>query len=354
MKKLILFLVIFISLNNIYAQQVYETKMSFGGGITYPRFFAVSEDGYSENNNYGAYVSFEKWFTEYVSLRSLTNYSRLVSVYSTGLNQETQKLNLFTSNLDILTKFIPCSSISPYLVFGGGFEAFTSNNPKNINLKDYSFGYQVNLGLGVDWNLLEDLDLRSEFLYITSSNNKIDGNDRFNENKGLFGGNGDTYAIFSLGLNWVFSTGDYSGVCEKCPGGVNEYYFEYNNNEQEPEIVYVTDTVYIPWFSPIYFEFDKDSLNSQARLTLEDIVIALESFSDIGVYVSGHADAIGTDAYNKELSKRRAYRIYNYLISEGVDKNRIDLAWFGEEKPVKSNDNKFNRQFNRRVEIRVP
>ena len=67
----------------------------------------------------------------------------------------------------------------------------------------------------------------------------------------------------------------------------------------------------------------------------------------------GHADSIGSDAYNQKLSVRRAESVKAYLVSKGVEPNRIYTEGKGEKQPVASNKTKDGRQKNRRVEIEV-
>jgi OOP family OmpA-OmpF porin len=71
------------------------------------------------------------------------------------------------------------------------------------------------------------------------------------------------------------------------------------------------------------------------------------------VIAIGHTDSIGSDAYNQKLSVRRAESVKAYLVSKGVEPNRIYTEGKGEKQPVASNKTKDGRQKNRRVEIEV-
>ena len=71
------------------------------------------------------------------------------------------------------------------------------------------------------------------------------------------------------------------------------------------------------------------------------------------VIAIGHTDSIGADAYNQKLSVRRAESVKAYLVSKGVEPNRIYTEGKGEKQPVASNKTKDGRQKNRRVEIEV-
>ncbi|HUG27910.1 MAG TPA: OmpA family protein, partial [Gemmatimonadales bacterium] len=69
------------------------------------------------------------------------------------------------------------------------------------------------------------------------------------------------------------------------------------------------------------------------------------------VEVIGHTDWIGTNEYNMRLSRARAESVKNFLIARGVAADRVATAWFGEERPVATNETDAGRAQNRRVEI---
>lgn len=360
MKKL--YFIIGLLLINIQLSysQTYLDKWAFGIGATYPRFFSVSGTGFSENENYGGYFSLEYFFNEQVSLRLLNNYLRLESNYYRFPGDQVQShfLNQFSSNLDVIYEFLPCRSVSPYLLFGGGLTLFKNEKSFNPDLDDDFLGYQANFGVGVRWGLSENFALKTEAVYHTSSNNKIDGNDRINENsKGFFGGNSDTYGRFDVGILWYFSKGEPSNLCDKCPEGVKEIYYRDSIIVKEPyEVIrYQIDTVKVkePIFFNVHFDFDKYSLRPEAYPILDQAVKTLNEFKDVQVVISGHTDSFGSDEYNEKLSKKRVETVYNYLINNGINPNRISKGWFGEKQPLRSNDIDVNRAFNRRVEIKI-
>ncbi len=71
------------------------------------------------------------------------------------------------------------------------------------------------------------------------------------------------------------------------------------------------------------------------------------------VRVEGHTDSVGSDAYNMDLSIRRANAVKNLLVQRGVTENRIDAVGYGKTMPVATNDTEAGRQKNRRVEIKI-
>ena len=71
------------------------------------------------------------------------------------------------------------------------------------------------------------------------------------------------------------------------------------------------------------------------------------------IIISGHTDSLGQNAYNSDLSHRRAQSIANHLIRLGIDKERIGLQSFGSQKPLAANHNEKGRQKNRRAEFKL-
>lgn len=341
--------------------QVYHTKWGIEGGLTYPRYFSVSGQGYSENGNVGVHVSLERFFNEYLSLRVLGNYLSMESIYF-RINSSEHHLNtvhLMSLNLDASYRFLPCELISPYFLFGIGVTNFKSTNALSEELNTYKQGYQGNLGLGIDWGLTKELSLITEVVYVTSSDNKIDGNYSVEYNsKGLFGGDGDTYMTFNAGIKWWFGKGDTSDICDKCcPQGIRD-----NVGIAAPPPV-ITDTVYLtktdtlyvkkPYLFGINFDFDKYDLLPQSYPILDHAVDVLNEFNNLGVVIIGNTDNVGSNEYNMKLSKKRADAVLNYLLKKGIQRSRITEEWKGEEMPIKDNSTKTGRAFNRRVEIKI-
>ena len=101
----------------------------------------------------------------------------------------------------------------------------------------------------------------------------------------------------------------------------------------------------------IYFEFDKSNLTSKSIQTLKSTVNALNDNSSIQITLAGHADERGTREYNLALGQRRAETVSDYLVLNGISKNRITVKSYGEERPAVSGQNEISYSKNRRVEI---
>ena len=103
----------------------------------------------------------------------------------------------------------------------------------------------------------------------------------------------------------------------------------------------------------VLFDFDKAVLKSEGKAKLDDLANRIKGINLEVVIAIGHTDSIGSDAYNQKLSVRRAESVKSYLVSKGVEPNRIYTEGKGEKQPVASNKTKEGRQKNRRVEIEV-
>jgi len=103
----------------------------------------------------------------------------------------------------------------------------------------------------------------------------------------------------------------------------------------------------------VLFDFDKSVIKPDGKNKLDDLSQKIRAINLEVVIAIGHADWIGSDAYNQKLSVRRAESVKAYLVSKGVEPNRIYTEGKGEKQPVASNKTKEGRAKNRRVEIEV-
>jgi outer membrane protein OmpA-like peptidoglycan-associated protein len=104
----------------------------------------------------------------------------------------------------------------------------------------------------------------------------------------------------------------------------------------------------------IQFELDKAEIKEASHGLLNEIVDVLKQHEDIKkVDILGHTDSDGTDEYNKDLSDRRAKAVLQYLISHGVEKQRLSAKGLGEGKPIADNETEAGKEQNRRVEFLI-
>jgi len=101
------------------------------------------------------------------------------------------------------------------------------------------------------------------------------------------------------------------------------------------------------------FAFDKSTLKNEAKAKLDDLVSKSKDAAIEVVIAVGHADSVGSDAYNQKLSLRRADAVKAYLIEKGFDKARVYTEGKGEKQPVADNKSSAGRSQNRRVDVEV-
>ncbi|ETA66018.1 outer membrane protein A [Bordetella pertussis H973] len=102
-----------------------------------------------------------------------------------------------------------------------------------------------------------------------------------------------------------------------------------------------------------FFDFDKSTLKPEGRQLLDQVAQQAGTIDLETIIAVGHTDSIGTEAYNQKLSERRAAAVKTYLVSKGIDPNRIYTEGKGELQPIASNKTREGRAQNRRVEIEI-
>ena len=114
----------------------------------------------------------------------------------------------------------------------------------------------------------------------------------------------------------------------------------------------------ITFAADAFFDFDKATLKPEGKAKLDDLVGKLGAINLEVIIAVGHTDSIGSVAYNQKLSVRRAESVKAYLVSKGIEANRIYTEGKGKSQPIAPNtingkDNPAGRAKNRRVEIEV-
>ncbi|WP_231463612.1 OmpA family protein [Pedobacter sp. Leaf132] len=109
----------------------------------------------------------------------------------------------------------------------------------------------------------------------------------------------------------------------------------------------------------IYYEFNSAELTPSSQKTLDALVAIMEDNPEMEIELGAHTDDVGTDAYNQDLSERRAKSCLNYLVSKNIAENRLSYKGYGESVPIAPNkfrngkDNPDGRAKNRRTEFKV-
>jgi OOP family OmpA-OmpF porin len=107
------------------------------------------------------------------------------------------------------------------------------------------------------------------------------------------------------------------------------------------------------WVIPeLYFQLDSAEFEPTTQEALDrKVVPVLRQNPGVNVRIDGYTDSSGSAAYNLQLSERRAKAVRSYLISQGVDADRLETQGFGEANPLYPNDTAEGRKLNRRTEI---
>ncbi|HSV29488.1 MAG TPA: peptidoglycan-associated lipoprotein Pal [Candidatus Omnitrophota bacterium] len=98
----------------------------------------------------------------------------------------------------------------------------------------------------------------------------------------------------------------------------------------------------------VFFDFDKYSLRSDAKATLDKQAAWLKKYPNYSLTVEGHADERGTREYNLALGERRANSVKEYLVANGLPASRVKTVSYGKERPVALGSNEAAWSQNRR------
>jgi outer membrane protein OmpA-like peptidoglycan-associated protein len=101
----------------------------------------------------------------------------------------------------------------------------------------------------------------------------------------------------------------------------------------------------------VLFDTGRAELNPGATRKLDQLAQFLSEHKDRRVQIDGFTDSVGTDAYNEDLSRRRADAVKSALLTRGIDASRIGTEGYGKAYPVANNNDSGGRQLNRRVEV---
>ena len=101
----------------------------------------------------------------------------------------------------------------------------------------------------------------------------------------------------------------------------------------------------------LQFDLDRAELQTGAGVTLSPVVDFLNDYPEVSVLITGHTCWLGSNEHNLDLSQRRADAVADYLVSQGIDRDRLFVAAEGESQPIDTNLTEEGRQSNRRVEV---
>lgn len=103
----------------------------------------------------------------------------------------------------------------------------------------------------------------------------------------------------------------------------------------------------------VNFDSGSANLTTGARIVLDNVASEMKKFPELKVEIGAHTDSQGSDAFNKDLSHRRAASVRTYMLEKGIVANRMTSVGYGEARPIADNMTAAGRAENRRVEFTV-
>jgi len=122
--------------------------------------------------------------------------------------------------------------------------------------------------------------------------------------------------------------------------------------EGKTNVVHVKLRKKIEKIDKIYFDFDSDVIRAKSYPVLDNVADQIKGLGEFKkIIIEGHCSSEGTDEYNMDLSRRRALSVKKYLVSKGIDPAKLEIAPYGESRPIATNETEEGRAQNRRVEF---
>jgi OmpA-OmpF porin, OOP family len=109
----------------------------------------------------------------------------------------------------------------------------------------------------------------------------------------------------------------------------------------------------VTYAADAFFDVNKSIIKPEGKAKMDDLVSKIKDINLEVIIAVGHTDSDGGDAFNQKLSVRRSEAVKAYLVSKGIEKNRVYTEGKGEKQPVADNKTKEGKAKNRRVEIEV-
>jgi len=212
--------------------------------------------------------------------------------------------------------------------------------------EDGTFGTPRNLGSGVNTAHREQFPFISEenVLYFSSDGHPGYGNldiysaeGNFSEARNLgtsINSNRDDFAF-------VIREGQDEGWFASNRRGTDNLY-SFSREDYTPPVVDLDDRETNPEtgrqqlrdVGNIYFDFDKATIKEESKPTLNKVADIMKKYPTLNIEIGSHADARGSDSYNMALSERRAASTLEYLVSQGIERERLTSKGYGESMPL--------------------
>ena len=276
-------------------------------------------------------------------------------------------------NIRGVSGVIPYFILSPNLCFPYGGEVIRNGLPEKVNadhINDFDFGLSFGAGLKFPINYGNNsrfyLGLEAQYglgLMNTFSETNYAGNFGSRTNRGI-----------EVALTFSFPLGKSKGAPEKEIVYVDRTDTVHRDRDRERRarradfvekdcyeikeiLAYMEDGHNVHnrriCLYDINYDNNRASVDAASRAQLDEIVLLLKNMPNMQMQINGHADNRGTKEVNDKISRERAKGVYDYLVSKGIDKNRLKHEGYGFAKPIATNDTEAGRRQNRRVEFEI-
>jgi len=255
----------------------------------------------------------------------------------------------FTGGADLITDFMFHERFKMSLNVGAVMRDDVTQNGVRID-DQFTYGLGANIKVASNWNIILEAfgktNMRDFFGAQSHSPFEAGGAVRYTfGNTGFALDLGGTGGIIDgvgapryrgyAGLRWTAPT----KTCPECPPPA------------PPPDPRIQGNKIVIW-GKIFFDTDKDTIKPISYPVLDDVVDVMNKNPQLTmVEVQGHTDARASDAYNLDLSTRRAAAAMRYLIEKGIDASRLTSNGYGESRPIADNNTKEGMSENRRVEF---
>jgi outer membrane protein OmpA-like peptidoglycan-associated protein/opacity protein-like surface antigen len=367
MKKIVKLLTIFLLATTVIQAQAVKNSWSlgFGGSVLN---HSSTDIQIKVLKSFGGYLTLQRNFTEHTGLRLGLDFASIVGAPIANTNVDITTTSL-SGRLDLIYNFMPCESFSPFMTIGVGQNYYSVDNLADPTKSDVSdaVALQIGISLGAEANLSENWKLKAEIGSYQISRNDFDGSVG-SEGYGVLGANSDAFLKMDLGLNWYFSKGEQSKICQLYDGIQQQDLVDYERVEEivkkyiprevikevvvEKEVIRETKNNQIILLG-VNYEFNSNRLKPEAYPILFHTANVMKQNPELIIEIQGYTDNIGSEKANKIVSQKRAESVENYLIARGISEDRVKAIGYGEANPIGDNKDAAGRAMNRRIEFKI-
>lgn len=221
------------------------------------------------------------------------------------------------------------------ITFGEGESGFFSSNRRDVRGYDNIYAFELpEIKISISGAVLDKDEEPVPGAII-----RIVGNDGSNQ-KEIAREDGSFKFKLNRGVSYVMKAG--------APGYLNQKQ-EFTSSDKEEDAEYGVDFILVAVTKPsvvenIFYDFDRATLRPESKAALDELATILRENPHVSIEMGAHTDSKGSDAYNLDLSNRRAKSVVDYLISAGIDERRLSWKGYGKSEP-KTITKRINREF---------